>query len=308
MRTKHLIPIVRIATEPEGLYWRRPKDGEEYEWAEFLDKLRWPIKNRYIVIYNEPNHGSEWGNSVDPKHYARILDKTIAALKQRSEDFFVMNAGFDASAPQKLPTYQDQLSYMRQMNEEVPGIFERLDGWSSHSYPNPAFKGSPDSSGRITVRGYQWEIETLKSFGVKRDLPIFITETGWKHSEGINNEPSLPNSDTVAEYYKKAFENAWNNDKIVAVTPFLLNYQDAPFDHFSFKRPNGKKQNNKLIKDVLGAESDFYPQYEVLKNMPKTSGRPIQESQAQLMSTNFLKTAVIGETYNITLKVKNAVE
>lgn len=305
LRRKHLIPIVRIATEPEGSYWRRPSEGEEHQWAEFLDKLRWPTKNRYVVIYNEPNHATEWGNSVDAKHYARILDKTIAALKQRSADFFVMNAGFDASAPQKIPAYQDQLSFMRQMNEEVPGIFERLDGWSSHSYPNPAFKGSPTASGRTTIRGYQWEMDILKDFGVNRDLPIFITETGWKRAEGKTYDPSLPDADTVAEYYKHAYENAWNDPQIAAVTPFLLNYQDEPFDNFSFKKPNGSSQQNKIIKDVLGAESEYYPQYEVLKNMPKTSGRPVQENTVQVIQTNFLKSAVLGETYMINLKVKN---
>lgn len=314
LRKKHLIPIVRIATEPEGNYWRRPREGEEYEWAEFLNKLVWPTKNRYVTIYNEPNHATEWGNTVDAKHYARILDKTISALKQRSDDFFVINAGFDASAPQKMPAYQDQLNFMKQMNEEIPGIFERLDGWSSHSYPNPAFKSAPTANGRITVRGYEWELETLKNtFNVNRDLPVFITETGWKHAEGINHEPGLPDANTVAEYYKHAFENAWNDPRIVAVTPFLLNYQDAPFDHFSFKKPTGKPQKNQIIKDVLGAEDEaakeehpeYYPQYSVIKNMPKTSGRPIQEYKAQISQTNFLKTAVIGETYTIQLKVKN---
>jgi len=314
LRKKHLIPIIRIATEPENSHWRRPNEGEEYQWAEFLDKLRWPVKNRYVTVYNEPNHATEWSNTVDAKSYARILDKTISALKQRSEDFFVLNAGFDASAPQKMPAYMEQLTFMKQMNEEVPGIFERLDGWSSHSYPNPAFKGLPSASGRITVRGYQWELETLKNtFKVNRDLPVFITETGWKHAEGINNEPGLPSVDTVAGYYKDAFENAWNDDRVVAVTPFILNYQDAPFDHFSFKKPTGKSQENKIIKDVLGAENEnieeehpeYYPQYSTLKNMSKTSGRPIQEYKAHISQTNFLKSAVIGEVYTIQLKVKN---
>ncbi len=306
LRRKHLIPIVRIATEPVGNYWRRPNEGEEHQWAEFLDKLRWPIKNRYVIIYNEPNHATEWGNTVDAKDYARTLDKTIAALKQRSPDFFVINAGFDASAPQKLPAYQDELNFLKAMNEEVPGIFDRIDGWSSHSYPNPGFKGSPDSTGRISVRAFEWETAILKStFNVKRDLPVFITETGWKHAEGIKNEVGLPDADQTAQYYKKAFEIVWNNPQVIAVTPFLLNYQDSPFDHFSFKKPDGKKQDSKLIKDVLGEESKFYPQYEVLRNMTKVAGRPIQENNFQVMNTDFLKTAVIGETYEVTLKVRN---
>ena len=67
LRRWHLIPLVRLATEPEGDFWKRPYQGEEQAWADFLDSLNWPVKNRYVIIYNEPNHGQEWGNRVDAK-------------------------------------------------------------------------------------------------------------------------------------------------------------------------------------------------------------------------------------------------
>ena len=82
LRRRHLIPIVRLATKPvDGGVWERPYPGEETAWADFLDKLSWPVKNRYVTIYNEPNHGSEWGGAVDPEGFAVVLNKTIDALK-----------------------------------------------------------------------------------------------------------------------------------------------------------------------------------------------------------------------------------
>lgn len=306
LRRRRLIPIVRIATHPEGNFWKRPSEGEENQWAEFLNSLNWPTKNRYVIIYNEPNHATEWGNSVDAKSYAQTLDKTITALKVKSDDFFVLNAGFDASAPEKRPAYQDQYSYMLEMNEAVPGIFNKLDGWSSHSYPNPGFVGSPNDTGRKSVRGYLWELGVLKELGVDKNLPVFITETGWKHAEGREIDNSLPSVDRVSEYYKTAFENAWADKRIVAVTPFLLSYQDEPFDHFSFKRYAGEKQIP-LLHDsaVLGTEAPFYPQFYTLRDLPKTNGKPIQEYKAELKEGEIYSSLVVGESYAIPLTFKN---
>ena len=29
-------------------------------WVDFLDSLNWPIENRYVILFNEPNHAKEW--------------------------------------------------------------------------------------------------------------------------------------------------------------------------------------------------------------------------------------------------------
>ncbi|MBI3103709.1 hypothetical protein HYZ05_02095 [Candidatus Daviesbacteria bacterium] len=292
LRRRHLIPIVRLATKPVNEHWERPYEKEYEAWADFLDNLNWPIKNRYVIIYNEPNHGKEWGGQVDAKMYAKVLDQTITALKTKNRDFFVLNGGFDASAPNKPPLYLDQVEFMGQMEQAVPGIFNKLDGWVSHSYPNPAFAGSPDATGRGTVRTWLWELQLLRQFGVTKNLPIFITETGWQHAEGLAFNPNLPSSDTLSNYFQNAFQNAWNSSRIVAVTPFLLNYQEAPFDHFSFKKPAGEKQ-------------DYYPHYDRILNMPKVSGQPIQENKAQLIQGEIYSSLVTGETYPISLTFKN---
>ncbi len=291
LRRRHLIPIVRLATKPVNAHWERPYEGEEEAWADFLDRLNWPTKNRYVIIYNEPNHGKEWGNFVDAKNYAEVLDKTITALKNKNRDFFVLNAGFDASTPSQPPQFEDQVIFMRQMEKAVPEIFNKLDGWVSHSYPNPEFAGSPDAHGRGTVRTWIWELEQLGNLGVTKNLPVFITETGWKHAEGLSYTPGLPNADTVAGYFKSAFGNAWNNNRVIAVTPFLLSYQETPFDHFSFKKSDN---------------TNYYSIFQTIRDLSKTSGKPVQETSAQLIKGEIYSTIVAGESYEISLTFKNS--
>ncbi len=302
LRIAHLIPIVRIATAPDGGTWKKPYEGEEEAWAGFLNNLIWPIKNRYVVIYNEPNQAHEWGGVVDPKDYAKTLSKTIDVLKKTHEDFFVMNGGFDASAPNQPPNFEDEQIFIKEMNETVPGIFNKLDGWVSHSYPNPGFVGSPDDSGKGTIRTWYWELQLLRSIGVSKNLPVFITETGWKHAEGQVYDRTLPSADSVATYLEKAFKSTWNNSRIVAVTPFLLNYQEAPFDHFSFKRYTGSPQNTK----ILGAAyPQYYNSYEKIASLQKLTGFPVQEAKAKLSKGEIYKSLVAGETYTIPITFQN---
>ncbi|MBI3486197.1 cellulase family glycosylhydrolase [Candidatus Daviesbacteria bacterium] len=308
-REKHLIPLVRIASEPDGNNWKRPYDKEEIAWADFLDNLNWPTKNRYVIIYNEPNQAHEWGGQIDPADYAKTLDKTITALKAKNPDFFVINAGFDASAPNKPPNFEEEANFLQQMNDSVPGIFEKLDGFSSHSYPNPSFAGLPTDTGKGTVRTWAWEQEILKGLGVKKQLPIFITETGWKHAEGVDYDKSLPDSDAISSYFQEAFKNAWNDKQIVAVTPFVLSYQEAPFDHFSFKKITGEKQVEKIVSlgsQVLGVSyPEYYPQFDSIKNLSKQTGDPIQINKAQLIKGEIYPSIVAEENYTISFTFKN---
>jgi hypothetical protein len=96
LRELHLIPIIRLATQPEGENWRRPEPTDANDWADFLDSLNWVVKDRYIILFNEPNHGSEWGGEVDEKSYANVAFTFAKALKEKNSDFFIMLAGFDA--------------------------------------------------------------------------------------------------------------------------------------------------------------------------------------------------------------------
>lgn len=271
-RKEHLIPIVRLATHLEGESWVKPRIEDMSKWADFLAQFNWPVKNRYIIVYNEPNHAKEWGGAVDPKEYALILDEAIKVFKKRSFDFFVLNAGLDQAAPNSKTTMEES-NFLRQVNEAAPGIFDRLDGWSSHSYPNHGFIGKPWEKGKATVAGYLWEMAFLKNnFGLTKELPVFNTETGWPQRFGKRITTAEPYYDslTVADYIRQAYDLWIKDDKVVAVTPFILNYPFSPFSAFSW----------------LDKDGNTYPQFETTKVIAKEKGEPEQIESYKILRFN----------------------
>jgi hypothetical protein len=261
LKNNHLIPIVRIATHAESGAWVRPQKEEAHKWSAFLNNLNWPTENRYVIIFNEPNHAKEWGGGVDPENYAKTLNNYIKVLNLTNPDFFILPAGLDLAAPTGKNAI-NAYTFMQLMNKAVPGIFSKLDGWTSHSYPNPGFSGSPYDNGKMSVRGFEWELKVLSGeFGVEKRLPVFITETGWAKSSKLS-------SSLVAKYYSIALSQAWTNSQIVAITPFLLRYDDPPFSPFAFIVPK--------------AQAAYYPQYTTIQNLPKTRARPLGTSSTPL--------------------------
>jgi hypothetical protein len=283
LRELHLIPIVRIATKAEGDNWRRPQADEAAEWADFLDSLNWVVKDRYVSIYNEPNHAQEWGGAVMPEHYAEVAHAFAEALQNQNDDFFVMPAGFDVAAPANPPAHHDATVFMRALVDyEGPDAFNaRFDGWSSHSYPNPGFSASVYKRGRNSITTYDWELSLLKSWGVK-DLPVFIKETGW-NGDVLSREQ-------IAENYRIAFEEVWiPDDRVRAVTPFILNYQGEPFLKFSWVKPGN---------------AEFHPEYLTTQNLQKQGGSPsiIEDG---LFTMNFPQKLVEDSVYEFPIQFKN---
>ncbi|MBI5018663.1 hypothetical protein HZB58_00080 [Candidatus Gottesmanbacteria bacterium] len=289
MRSLHLIPIVRIATHINGDSWAKPYNDSASDWARFLNSLNWPTENRYVSIFNEPNHANEWGKSLDPEDYARTLVRHAQKLHEASEDFFVLPAGLDVSAASDGRSL-DASVFLSRMFQAEPKLADHLDGWASHSYPNPAFSGSPYATGRGTLRSYQWELNRLKELGVTKKLPVFITETGWVHSEGVVVNSGLLSSAAVGANLTIAATSVWTDPDIVAVTPFVLSYQGLPFDHFSWKK--------------LGSE-DFYSQYQTYQQIPKQKGQPRQREKYTLDHKIIPETLVAGSTYVLEALLKN---
>ena len=280
LRELHLIPIIRLATQSEGENWRRPEEKDADDWVKFLDSLNWVVKNRYIVLFNEPNHGSEWGGEVDEKSYAEVAFTFAKALKEKDQDFFVMLAGFDASAPSWPSGMEDEEIFLRKIFNFSFLIFNYIDGWVSHSYPNPNFSGSPWASGRGTVRTYDWELALLGRLGVNKELPVFITETGWKRGS----------EEGVAENFRSVYENVWQpDDRVMVVTPFVFDYQSDPFLEFSWKKYQS---------------SDFYQQYYTVQSLLKTKGEPEQIEKGSI-SFDLPKELVAQSKYNFRVSLKN---
>jgi hypothetical protein len=246
----HLIPIVRLATVGDYFSkasWSIPTDNDVLDFANFLNSLNWPTKNRYIIVFNEPNRGDEWGGAPDAASYAQILDYAVTIFKEENPDFFIISAGLDNASSNIEGISVDDFSFMYQMDSAVPGIFGKIDGLSSHSYPNPGFSQPPNGL-REGINSFFYQDNTAFDLSGKK-LPVFITETGWS-----SDKVSL---DIQAKYYIDAFNNYWKNTNVVAVTPFVFGQADGSFAQFSFLKNEGK--------------NTIYANY---INFPKVKGKP----------------------------------
>lgn len=245
-KQNHLIPIIRIATENyyfDTSIWRKPEWEDILDFANFLNSLDWPVKNRYVIIFNEVNRADEWEGIPNPQEYAIILSYAVNAFKSLNEDFFIISGGLDNASA------NDQYRYMIKMNDAVPGIFSQIDGLGSHSYPNPAFSVPPWITTNKSISSFKFERNLAFELSGK-NLPVFITETGWSRERLSEN--------LIASYFVYAFENIWSDQNIIAVTPFLLQAGQGPFFQFTLLNENG--EYNEISTS--------------LKKIPKKKGNP----------------------------------
>jgi len=290
LRELKLIPLIRLATQPEGENWRAPQASDAGAWVDFLGKLNWVTKDRHVMLFNEPNHAAEWGGNVDPKQYGKVASEFAYELKKQSPDYIIMLAGVDLAAPESRPVYGDAYIYLQETLKEFCRVFSEknlqcrdyIDAIASHSYPNPGFVGSPYDAGRTSIRGYQYEIAWFENL-IQKTLPVYITETGW-NSQQIGQ-------DITASYFEIAFNNVWSLDpRIKAVTPFLLNYQGEPFLQFSFFSQ--------------GDTPEPFSKYTRIQALPKVVGMPKILDTAQLAVD--LPSRVVEESeYEISVAIKN---
>jgi len=291
-RQLHLVPLIRLATHVENGIWVKPNRTTIKQMSQFLNQLNWPVKNRYIIIFNEPNHAKEWGGEISPEEYANILNHSIEKFKAANEDFKILNAGLDLAAPNSIET-QNAFNFLQKMRQGYPEIFNRLDGWASHSYPNPGFIGQITDTGKTSIRGYRWELFVLKKyFGLEKNLPVFITETGWPHAENANakaQKQKFYKAEKTAILIKDAF-NFWQNDPVIkGITPFVLHYHASPLDTFSWFKQNGQP----------------YPQYEIVQKMKKISWQPEQITQWEITKSSFPKFLPLNSRYEGKIVLKN---
>ncbi len=211
-----IIPLIRLATYVDGDHWVAPKATDLVDFANFLNDMPWPVKNRYVIIFNEPNHAKEWGNEVSPGDYTSILNDARDIFLSRSPDFFLISAGLDMSAPTN-QTSLDALRFYKTMTNANPSWYRAIDGLGVHAYPNPGFVSSPWSKSRFGITSYQYEVKYLKSLGFS-SKPVFITETGYLGQE---------------DFYTVSLNKIWLDKNIVAITPFVLFAGDGDFIQFS---------------------------------------------------------------------------
>src|SRR6185369_16508253 len=92
-------------------------------------------------------------------------------LKSLNSNFYILSAGLDLAAPSKAPAYESAPSFYQQVIAYKPDYFDNIDAIANHYYP----ANSPHN--------YVWELNLIKKLGVKKELPIYITETGFQNKK-----------------------------------------------------------------------------------------------------------------------------
>lgn len=228
-REKKIIPLVRLTTRVENGMWAVPNRGEITAQIGVLSRLEWPTNDRHIIVFNEVNHAKEWGGTIDPEEYARILTFTKNWANTEGKNYVVLPAAMDLAAPNGRST-REAFSYLSAMYAAEPEVFQNLGGWNSHSYPNPGFSAAPQRNGKNSLRGYEFELAFLKG-KTDRELPVYITETGW--------EDTAKTGRWLTSYYNYAMQHIWSDDRVKAVTPFVFRGDPGPFTRFSFVKGDG---------------------------------------------------------------------
>ena len=221
-----LIPIIRLATsyDRERDYWVIPTRKDIVALVSFLSSLNWHQEEKLIIVFNEVNHAKEWGGKIDPFAYTHVLKFTSNWLRSENLNFKILPAAMDLAAADAFPT-MEAFNYLQTMYQIDPEIFNYIDYWNSHSYPNPGFSASPRNTGQNSIRGFNYELNYVREL-TTRDFQVFITETGWTSHYLINFY--------LSDYYLYALENVWNDERILAVTPFVMKGDPGPFASFSF--------------------------------------------------------------------------
>jgi len=288
-RKHHIIPIIRLSTIGDEDNWKIPQNSDIDSLASFLNSLNWPTKNQHIILFNEINHGQEWGGEVNIKNYVDTAIYASQKFKSLNQNFFILGSALDLASPDKEPKFLSAKTVYQQIYDYKPEYFDHLDGVASHSYPNHGFIGTPKDTGQHSIRGYQWELDTIKKLGVKKDFPIFITETGWPHREGLNGRNSFYTTKTTSQFLLDAYQ-IWSEDKrIKAVTPFTYNYPQIPFDHFSW----------------LDQSEKLFPEYQKFIDQPKIPNVPEQITSYELFKNQIPFIIFANHEYTGQISLKN---
>lgn len=283
LRRNHLSVILRIATEPCGNYWCPGTVEDAAEVAQFLSKLNPPTKTDNVVqLFNEINDRREWGGKLDPEGAAPIIKAYIDAIHEKAPRFKIAFGAFNPTAG---PPYDmDEGVYLTRLLAAEKNLFEHVDYWISHAYSR---SGNVDSHGRNSIRAYKWELDLLKSLGVK-EMPVIIGETGRPFAEGGTPNRSYPSVTTLDDFWTRA-SAIWAADpQVVKVVPFILKDCDL-FEHYSWFNC----QTNSL-----------QPFVDTVKAIPKVKGEP-EQRQRFAVSALLPQEMTVDSTYVVEIKITN---
>ena len=305
----HLTPILRLATifdNNKGL-WQAPQANDDgsytslaQAYTDFIAGLDWHNESHYVILLNEPNNGHEWGGRPDPEAYAQFVMDVASVITAADEQAIIMNGAFDLHAPntgdKPFPdtnTYlMDAETFLDRLHKAQPEIFRQFDVWNSHAYPlnftSPPWEREQGFVDMVTgetnltqapraifnrsVNGYEWEIWKLLTYGV-RNLPIIITETGWRHAETVDVDSldagDYPTVEQVTSYLDLLLLGNVNQDvpnvptggwtgllideRVIGVIPFAFNGRPDEWGHTNWLEmsPEGEILGEYPMVDLL---------------------------------------------------------
>jgi len=207
----------------------------------------WPL---YVQVHNEPNLCYEWecdgsaGTLTDKTiagEYAHMLSDVADAVHSIGDPRIkVMNG---ALAPGGAATCQCgttnftagslATTFLGYMSQAVPGVFNKIDAFASHSYPAKGEGWGFFVQYSEAMTGLKYFEKELAAIG-KPSMKVLITETGWT----IQHENLSWSRDQVGDFTVDALKNVWlTHANILGITPFIL--RDGSWDKFAWTQVNG---------------------------------------------------------------------
>jgi hypothetical protein len=221
-----LIPIIRLSTRYNAVVdaWEIPNRKDIIDLANFLSSLDWHQDEKFVIIFNEVNHAKEWGGTIDPLLYSRVLRFSSNWFHSEGLNYKILPAAMDLAADNGFET-MEAFAYLNSLYKNDPEVFSYIDYWNSHAYPNPGFQSSPEAIGQNSLSGFKYELNYLKN-KTGKDFQVFITETGWVSTYRTNY--------FLDDYYLYALQHIWSDERVRTVAPFVLKGSPGPFSAFSF--------------------------------------------------------------------------
>lgn len=218
----------------------------------------WPF---YVEVHNEPNLCYEWqcdrgrfpSDRIDSariaEEYASMLRDVADALHAIGEPRVrVVNGGLapggvrwcecNGTSEGAWEAGNTSRDFLAQMAAAVPGVFDRIDAFASHSYPAEGegwgFFVPYDRAGP-GLRYFETELATIG----RGDLDVLMTETGWPTAHG---GVTYASRDQVATWTRRAYEGVWlTHPRVRAIMPFIL--QDTGgWDGFAWVGGDGSRR------------------------------------------------------------------
>ena len=207
----------------------------------------WPL---YVAVHNEPNLCYEWAcdqgvgwlyeEQLAGEYAAMLRDVADAVHSLGDPRIKVTNGALAPGGVTGCECGTDNwqggttaLTYLQKMKNAVPDVFDRIDVFSTHSYPAQGEGWGFFCAYADAMPGLTFFEKELQAIG-KPNMGVLVTETGWT----IEHEGNHWSREQVAEFTVQAYQNVWEtHPSIVGVTPFIL--RDAAWDKFAWVQASG---------------------------------------------------------------------